>query len=245
VTALSDRKGGAMNGKTTPGAFGVKSVLLALAILFLLQGRGLASEYRVIVLSGEVTVRHGEEKARAVSQGDLFGPGDTLQTGRDSTVRFEDSRMGYMVYPYSLVTLGEKPGVLWGKLSNAPDGRFMDIRFFLYPRPAQGKTLKIGLRAGSDGLEIHSCIRSETGYRKEIFFFPLGDGVYRSLTGFDIGLKPERYLLEIHAEKGSCRTTIVYPFYLNKGGQVRPVQTFAGKTRAGEEARATAGRPLG
>jgi murein DD-endopeptidase MepM/ murein hydrolase activator NlpD len=206
-----------MNVKTA-GAFQTKSVLLALTILFLLPGILPASEYRVTAFFGEVTVLREEEKVRAVTHGDLFGPGDAVQTRRDSTIRLEDGKTGYMVYPYSFVTLKERPVVIWGKLSSAPDERFLDIRFFLYPRPAQGKTLKIGLKAGSDDLTLHSCIRSETGFRKEIVFFPLGGGDYRALTGFDIGLKPERYLLEIHAEKDDTRTTIIYPFYLKETG---------------------------
>jgi len=119
-----------MNGKTAPGAFGVGSVLLVLTVLFLLPGRVLASEYRVIALSGEVTVKHGEEKARAVSQGDLFGPGYTVRTRRDSTLRLEDGRTGYMVYPYSLVNREKNPGSSGGNFQARPTAGSWTSAFF-------------------------------------------------------------------------------------------------------------------
>ncbi|MBN2325199.1 MAG: M23 family metallopeptidase [Spirochaetes bacterium] len=202
--------------RNAAGIFAARSIPLLLVILLRIPGVLQASEYRVTAFSGKVTVLREGEKVRAVSKGDVFGPGDTLKTGRDSTIRLEEGKTRYMVYPYSLVLLGENPEVAWGKLSSAFDDRFLDIRFFLYPRPAQGKTLKIGLRTGREGLLLRSCIRSETGFRKEIVFFPLGGGDYRALTGFDIGLKPDRYLLEIQAEKEGAKETVVYPFYLKE-----------------------------
>ena len=228
-----------INAKTAPKAFGVRTVLLLLTVLFFLPGMVAGADFRVTALSGEVTVRHREERARSVTRGDCLGAGDSVRTGRDSTLALEAERTGYMVYPYSLVSIGENPRLLWGKLSTAPDGRFLDIRFFLYPTPARGKTLKVGLRAGIDGLVVNACIRSDKGFRKEIVFFPIGGGDYRALTGFDIGLEPGRYLLDIHAEEGSSGTTIVYPFYLKEvhfgSGLVRIDGAKSGLFRPSEE----------
>lgn len=191
-----------------------KVTLLYLPVLFLLSSSVLGSEYRVSSLCGEVTVQSSDGDRRGVETGSSLKSGDMVRTMRDSFITLQGMDNRYRVYSYSLVTLGDEPGVVWGKLSSSPQEEFLDVRFYFYPRPASGRALKVGLRTGSETLHIDSTIKSDGGYSKDLSFFHLGKGTYRAITGFDVGLDAAKYWLEIRAAEGQSVTIVVYPFYL-------------------------------
>ena len=187
---------------------------IAVFFLFLVASVAFGYEYRVTGVGGEVTVQREGSKLRSVVKGEVLKEGDTVRTRRDSIVTLRTENKHYRVFPYSLVELKDKPVIVWGKLSRSPDAEFSDIRFYFYPIPAQGRTLKVGLRSQSEALLLTSHIRSDEGYKKEVLFYPQKEGSYRALTGFDVGLLPDKYWLEVKAEEERSTTWIVYPFYL-------------------------------
>jgi murein DD-endopeptidase MepM/ murein hydrolase activator NlpD len=187
---------------------------IAVFFLFLVASTAFGNEYRVTGVGGEVTVQREGSKSRRVVRGEVLKEGDTIRTRRDSIVTLRAENGNYRVFPYSLVELKDKPVIVWGKLSSSPDAEFPDIRFYFYPRPTQGRTMKVGLRSQKEALLVTSHIRSDNGYKKEVLFYPQKEGSYRALTGFDVGLLPAKYWLEVRAEDTASTTWIVYPFYL-------------------------------
>lgn len=191
-----------------------KILLLYLQFLFLVSTAAYGAQYRVSDLTGEVIIHREEQGSRAARSDEILHDGDTIRTKRDSTLALQKEGQIYRIFPYSLIVLQDEPELIWGKMSSSPEGQFIDVRFYFYPRPAQGRVLKVGLRAQSEDLSLSSSIRSGTGYRKEISFHKIGEGTYRAITGFDVELAADKYWLEIRAWEGASVTRIVYPFYL-------------------------------
>ena len=187
---------------------------ISVLFLFLVASTAFGFEYKVTGVGGEVAVQREGSKRRRVVKEEVLKAGDTIWTARDSIVTLRTENRHYRVFPYSLVELKDKPVIVWGKLSSSPGAEFPDIRFYFYPRPAQGRTLKVGLRSQSKALLVTSHIRSDNGYKKEVLFYPLEEGSYRALTGVDVELLPAKYWLEVRAEDTASTTWIVYPFYL-------------------------------
>ena len=193
---------------------GVLRPALLLSFFFLISSVALGTEYRVTGFEGEVTVRREGRKSGKIENGEVLKMGDAVTTKRDSFLTLRTETGYYKIFPYSFVRLREEPQIVWGKLASSPDTGFMDVGFYFYPSPAQGRTMKVRLLAGGEKLSISSYIRNGKGFKKELNFFPFEEGGYRALTGFDVGLLPDKYRLQILVREGESATLIVYPFYL-------------------------------
>jgi murein DD-endopeptidase MepM/ murein hydrolase activator NlpD len=189
-------------------------IFLFLSLSFILFQRAISADYRVSGVRGDVSILREGEWNRPVGKNDVILSGDTLRTKRDSFLSFRTERFYYRVYPYSVVKIGSEPALIWGKLGKSEDGRFLDIRFFFFPKPTQGRTMEVVVRSTNREISISSAVEGGKGYSKKLVFYPVGDGEYRALTGFDVEISPVKYGLHINAHNGDKYTTIVYPFYL-------------------------------
>jgi murein DD-endopeptidase MepM/ murein hydrolase activator NlpD len=104
-------------------------------------------------------------------------------------------------------------------MSKSASGKFYDLPFYFSPQPVQGKTLKVivSIPAGSrnEDVVISSAIKNEDGYSNKLTFYPVGNGVYRALTGFDVGAPPVKYRLTINIDsKNGDSSEVIYPFFL-------------------------------
>jgi murein DD-endopeptidase MepM/ murein hydrolase activator NlpD len=189
-------------------------ILLFLSLSSILYQRALSAEYRISGVRGYVSLLREGEGNRPVEKNDVLVSGDTLRTKRDSFLSFRTEDVFYRVYPYSTVKIGSEPVLIWGKLGKSDDGRFLDIRFFFFPKPAQGRTMEVVVRSTSSEIAISSAIEGGSHYTNKLVFYPVGDGEYRAITGFDVETSSVKYGLRINARKDDEYTTIVYPFYL-------------------------------
>jgi hypothetical protein len=197
----------------------IHRIILPLFFLYFIISQSVFSaEYSVKDVSGDVSIMREGEGKRQVEMNDIIRSGDMLRTRKDSFLILQTKQLYYRLYPYTAVEIGNEPTLIWGKLGKSEDMQFLDIRFYFFPRPAQGRTMKVIVRSSSGGITIHSSIKDGDGYCRGLEFYPVKNNEYRALTGFDIEAACVKYNLHISARKNDNHTIVIYPFYLRSVG---------------------------
>ncbi|UCB45413.1 MAG: M23 family metallopeptidase [Spirochaetota bacterium] len=189
-------------------------ISILLPLYFIISQSAVSAEYRVMDMNGDVSVIMDGKGKRQLEMNDEIGSGDIVRTKRDSYLILKATHLYYRLYPYTAVKIGTEPMLIWGKLGRSEDERFLDIRFFFIPRPAQGRTMKVVVQSHRGEITIDSGIEDGKGYYRVLEFYPYEKNTYRAFTGFDIEAAIEKYNLHINIHKDDDHTSIVYPFYL-------------------------------
>jgi murein DD-endopeptidase MepM/ murein hydrolase activator NlpD len=179
----------------------------------------LAEELDVVHVLGNVLARKDGDPYTRVRKGGKLTDGVFVKTQGDSEVVFRNKNKIYKLYPYSVLKIQKNPILIYGKLSKSSSGEFYDLPFYFSPQPVQGKTLKIIVSTPgtvrNESVDISATIKNEEGYTNKLTFYPVGNGVYRALTGFDVGAPPVKYRLTININsKNGDSSKIIYPFFL-------------------------------
>jgi len=140
--------------------------------------------------------------------------GEQIRTGKDSYIELKGRSYFLKVYSYTKLTIDEKPVLHYGKLSLTKDRDFLNLQFSFYPRPMQGRTLKVLAGTSAEGVSVQGRIYDEKSTR-ELIFYPEESGWFSALSGFDIEAPARKYWLEIEAKAGTENyARVIYPFYL-------------------------------
>jgi murein DD-endopeptidase MepM/ murein hydrolase activator NlpD len=165
-------------------------------------------------VNGDVSLMRESEAKRQIVTNDGIRSGDMIRTKKDSYLIFEAKHIYYKVYPYSAVKIGTEPVLIWGKLGRSEDKRFLDIGFFFFPKPAQGRTMKVVVQSFKGEIDVNSSIEDGEGFSRILEFYPFEKDKYRAFTGFDIEAAVKKYNLHIDAYMDDDQTSVIYPFYL-------------------------------
>jgi murein DD-endopeptidase MepM/ murein hydrolase activator NlpD len=194
----------------------MKKIFLVLIFTFLSTSLFAALKFTVQEKNGKFRVRKDGRDAYTLEVGDTFDDGSIIRTYRDSWVSFSGNGFYYKIHSTSLVRIDTEPQLIYGKLSRAKTGKYLDLHFYYLPNPAQGKTMKIVVRSRDDPVDVQSSLIKGDANRK-IKMYKLEKGRYRGLTGFDCEAPADRYKLVIWAIRGDDDfTQVIYPFYLKK-----------------------------
>lgn len=169
--------------------------------------------YETVKVVGKALVGVNGEYS-TLHAGRIVQHGYTIQTYGESSVSIKGNDRYYLIHANTRVKIDRKPLLINGKLSGSSSANFVDLHFSFSPNPGQGKTLNVQVWSRNGDIEIDSHIDNEKGYRKRLTFYPLKEGAYRALTGFDRAAPPVKYRLEIRAEAKDDYTYIIYPFWL-------------------------------
>jgi murein DD-endopeptidase MepM/ murein hydrolase activator NlpD len=194
----------------------MKKIVVALIFIFLSTSLFAVPKFTVLEKKGKVRIRNDGSETYELKVGDTFDDGTILRTYRDSWVSFDGNGFYYKVHSTSLLRIEGEPQLIYGKLSKAKTGKYIDLHFYYLPSPAQGKTIKIVVRSRDDPVDVHSSLVRGNANRK-IKMYKLDKGRYRGLTGFDCEAPADRYNLTIWARRGDDDfTQVIYPFFLQK-----------------------------
>jgi len=188
-----------------------------------------SGDLKAIAFSGKVRI-NGEiltQKKKEI----VLNEGDQIRTGVDSYIELKGTSYFLKVYSYSKLTIAEKPILHYGKISQAVDKNFLDLQFAFYPRPMQGRTVKVMIRTSSKEISISGKIRDEKTESK-LPFYPGSEDWFSALSGFDIEAPPKKYWFELEVKKDSENySRVIYPFYLI------PRKVEKGKVYLGEDSK--------
>ncbi len=203
----------------------LKTFLFLSSFTILLLNGATSAEFTVIDVSGEVKIARKEEEHCSINENDILLSGDILKTYRDSFLTLKAQGLKgqglkvpdsyFKIHSYSTVGMESEPVLISGKLSKSKDQDFLDLHFYFRPQPAQGKTMRLVVSSKERNLKISARIENDSGYCNTMTFYPIGKGVYRALTGFDVESPPVKYRLKISAStEANGGTEITHPFYL-------------------------------
>jgi murein DD-endopeptidase MepM/ murein hydrolase activator NlpD len=176
-----------------------------------------ADELDVVHVLGNVFARKDGAPYDRVRKGGKLPEGIFVKTRGDSEIVFRNKDKIYKLYPYSVLKIKKNPVLIYGKFSESVSGEFYDLPFYFSPEPVQGKTMKviISIPSRNSGINISSAIKNNSGYSNKLTFYDAGNGIYRALTGFDVGAPPVKYRLTISVtSKNGDYSEIIYPFFL-------------------------------
>ncbi|HEB33219.1 MAG TPA: M23 family metallopeptidase [Spirochaetes bacterium] len=178
-----------------------------------------AEELDIVHVFGNVLARKDPDPYARVRKGGKLTEDIFVKTHGDSEIVFRNKDRIYKLYPYSVLKIKKKPVLIYGKLSQSASGEFYDLPFYFSPDPVQGKTMKVIVNIPEDsqigGINISSAIKNDSGYSNKLTFYDVGNGIYRALTGFDVGAPPVKYRLTITVKsKNGDYSEIIYPFFL-------------------------------
>jgi murein DD-endopeptidase MepM/ murein hydrolase activator NlpD len=195
----------------------IKKILLFTLLLTLTAAVSLhSSVFTVGDVRGSVRFISEGGKELRFRPGDSFDSGVTVRTFRNSSLSLHGEGYHYRIYQTSYVRFKTEPQVVYGKLARSTDEHFIDLRFYFFPKPAQGKTLKVIMLSNGEDVEARCKLVDDGGSSRELSMYHIEDGKYRALTGFDCATPAVRYRLHMTASKNATYTQVVYPFYLQE-----------------------------
>ena len=176
-----------------------------------------ALHFSVYDIRGRVSISYASGETLTPQLHDPIEGQAAIRTFRDSSISFTGNGHYYRAYASSLVRLQDEPVLVYGKLSKSMGKNFVDLHFYYLPAPAQGRTMKLVVRSSDDDIEVKSALLTDNGNGRTLTVYPLGEGKYRALTGFDCEAPAVRYKLDIVATRDSISyTQVIYPFYLRE-----------------------------
>ena len=153
------------------------------------------AEFFLLDMGGKVRLLHRDGTALTRAAGSTLEPGTMVQTMDDGELLFAGKGRFFYVHRLSSVRIGEKPDLIQGGLSDSSSLSFPELRLEHVGPFVQGRTARVVLSTPEQDPAIGAWING-TGGEHALSLFPVSDGVYRALTGFDVAAHPGRYRLE-------------------------------------------------
>jgi murein DD-endopeptidase MepM/ murein hydrolase activator NlpD len=183
----------------TPALRPAAAVFLLAGLLSGVQAPGAqalaGAEFFLLDTRGKVRLLHPDGTPLARGAGSTLPPGTLVQTLDDGELVFAGGSRFYHVHHRSSVRVEGAPDLIRGGMSDSPSLKFPLLRMEEAGPFIQGRTARVVLSTPEPSPAISAWINGG-GVDRELTLFPVSEGRYRALTGFDVAAAPGEYLLE-------------------------------------------------